>query len=119
LESDNVEQWDESLSSRKLGKYGHSKGWRRERLRTASGLTIDALGLDTGTRGAKIENQRPDFIIFDDVDEKFDTPKNDTEENRDHNSINPSGWIFQLCGHVHSEPDPRKQHSITISRRPR
>lgn len=44
-------------------------------MRTDSGLTIDALGLDTGTRGAKIENQRPDFIIFDDVDEKFDTPK--------------------------------------------
>jgi len=75
LESSNVERYDQSLSSRKLGKYGHSKGWRRSRLRTDSGLTIDALGLDTGTRGAKIENQRPDFIIFDDVDEKFDTPK--------------------------------------------
>lgn len=75
LESSNVERFDPALSRRKLGKYGNSKGWRRSRLRTDSGLTIDALGLDTGSRGAKIENQRPDFIIFDDIDERFDTPK--------------------------------------------
>lgn len=63
------------LANRAVNKFGHSKGWRRERLRTASGFTIDALGLDTGARGAKIDEQRPDLIIIDDVDELFDTFK--------------------------------------------
>lgn len=75
LESKAVERADADLSNRKTGKYGNSKGWRRERLRTASGLTVDALGLDSGARGAKVEEQRPDMIILDDVDEKEDTPK--------------------------------------------
>lgn len=56
-----------------IGKYGSSKGWRRERLRTRSGFTVDALGLDKGLRGAKVEDQRPDLIILDDVDEKEDS----------------------------------------------
>ncbi len=73
LESAELERIDPDLSSRMLGKYGHSKGWRRSRLRTASGLTIDALGLDVGSRGAKVEHQRPDLMIFDDVDEKTDS----------------------------------------------
>lgn len=69
LESDRLEMYYPKLASRQLGKYGHSRGWRRERLRTASGLTIDALGMDTGARGAKVEDQRPDMIILDDLDE--------------------------------------------------
>jgi hypothetical protein len=36
-------------------------------------LTVDALGLDTGSRGVKIEEQRPDLIILDDVDELHDS----------------------------------------------
>lgn len=74
LEGSQLERVYPELSSRKVGKYGNSKGWRRSRLRTASGLTIDALGLDVGARGAKVEEQRPDLMIFDDVDEKHDTP---------------------------------------------
>jgi len=58
-----------SGAQRALNKYGASKGWRRERLRTSSGLTVDALGLDVGARGAKVEDQRPDMIILDDFDE--------------------------------------------------
>lgn len=74
LESTTLERADPGLASRRLGKYGYSKGWRRSRLRTASGLTVDALGLDTGARGAKVEEQRPDLIIIDDVDERHDSP---------------------------------------------
>lgn len=74
LESAELEKIDPELTSRKLSKYGHSRGWRRSRLRTGSGLTIDALGLDVGARGAKVEDARPDLMIFDDVDEKHDTP---------------------------------------------
>lgn len=72
LESPKLARYYPDLSSRKLGKYGNSKGWRRSRLRTASGLTVDALGLDVGARGAKVEENRPDMMIFDDVDEKTD-----------------------------------------------
>src|SRR5512138_3307539 len=64
---------ENSGAERAVGKYGNSKGWRRERLRTSTGLTVDALGLDTGTRGAKVEDQRPDMIILDDVDENEDS----------------------------------------------
>lgn len=73
LEKSSVEKYYPDLASRAVGKYGNSKGWRRERLRTASGLTVDALGLDVGARGAKVEDQRPDLIILDDVDEKSDS----------------------------------------------
>lgn len=62
-------------ADRMVGKYGSSKGWRRNRLRTAGGFTVDALGLDTKVRGRKVEEQRPDLIVLDDVDGKWDTPK--------------------------------------------
>lgn len=61
------------LAERKIGKYGSSKGWRRNRLRTASGFTVDSIGLDTAARGIKVEEQRPDLMVFDDIDEKHDS----------------------------------------------
>ena len=73
LEDPNVEKYYPELAQRKLGKFGNSKGWRRSRLRTASGFTVDALGLDTGARGVKVEDQRPDMIVLDDVDELHDS----------------------------------------------
>lgn len=57
---------------RAVNKYGNSKGWRRSRLKTAT-FTIDAFGLDTGARGTKDEDQRPDMLIFDDVDQIHDS----------------------------------------------
>jgi hypothetical protein len=73
LESDAIGKAYPALGSRKLGKYGNSRGWRRNRIRTAAGLTVDALGLDVAARGAKLDEQRPDLIIFDDVDDGEDT----------------------------------------------
>lgn len=61
------------ITERKLNKFGSQLGWRRNRIRTASGFTIDALGLDVAARGAKLEEQRPDLIVFDDVDDTSDT----------------------------------------------
>jgi hypothetical protein len=75
LESASVEQYYPELGQRELGKYGQPRGWRRQQLRTASGLTIDAIGLDTAVRGARVKEHRPDFIILDDIDGKHDTPK--------------------------------------------
>lgn len=60
-------------ASRRVSKYGTSRGWRRNRLRTASGFTIDAIGLDTAARGVKLDEDRPDLLILDDLDGKFDT----------------------------------------------
>lgn len=63
-----------AFAQREVGKYGESKGWRRNRLRTAAGFTVDALGLDVAARGARIDEQRPDLIVLDDVDSDNDTP---------------------------------------------
>ena len=61
------------VARRRVGKYGHSKGWRRNRLSTESGWTVDALGLDTAARGLKIEEFRPDSLVLDDIDGTLDT----------------------------------------------
>ena len=73
LESDAIEREYPDLASRALGKYGSSKGWRRNRLRTEQGFVVDAIGLDTAARGVKLDDARPDLVIFDDVDDASDT----------------------------------------------
>lgn len=73
LESAAVERHYPEHAERLVGKYGNSQGWRRNRLRTLGGFTVDALGLDVAARGAKLEEQRPDLIIFDDVDDRHDS----------------------------------------------
>lgn len=74
LESREVADHYPHHADRKVGKYGTSKGWNRERLTTAGGFVVDAVGLDTATRGLKFEEQRPDLIVFDDIDGKLDGP---------------------------------------------
>jgi hypothetical protein len=75
LESAGIEEYYPNLGSREVGKFNTPRSWRRQQIRTASGLTIDAIGLDTAVRGARVKEHRPDFIILDDVDGKHDTPK--------------------------------------------
>ena len=75
LEARTVEDHYPWHAERELSKYGHSKGWNSQRLRTAGGLTVDAIGLDTALRGLKVEDMRPDLIVFDDLDGKFDTAR--------------------------------------------
>ncbi|MBS1725372.1 MAG: phage terminase large subunit [Armatimonadetes bacterium] len=60
---------------RSLSVYGHSKGWKRNQLRTASGFNVESLGLDTAARGIKLDEFRPDLIIFDDIDNQEDNGK--------------------------------------------
>lgn len=62
-----------TVSSRLMGKFGNSRGWRVNRLRTASGFTIDAIGLDKSARGIKVDDVRPDLIVLDDIDGELDT----------------------------------------------
>jgi hypothetical protein len=73
LESPEVAHYYPEHADRSVGKFGNAKGWRREQLRTKGGLTVDAIGLDTAARGAKIDEQRPDLIVFDDIDELLDS----------------------------------------------
>lgn len=73
LESTAIEQHYPLMASRGVNKYGHSKGWRRNRVMTASGFIVDALGLDTARRGFRVEEHRPDMIALDDVDGREDS----------------------------------------------
>jgi predicted phage terminase large subunit-like protein len=60
---------------RLVNKHGNSKGWRRNQLRTANGFNVEALGLDVAARGIKLDEFRPDLIVFDDIDNQNDGPK--------------------------------------------
>lgn len=75
LETPVLERHDREMAQRAVGKFGNSKGWRRNRLRTAAGFTVDALGLDTAARGVKLEEHRPDLIVIDDIDSESDSPQ--------------------------------------------
>ena len=74
LESERVALFYPEVGERQVGKYGNSRGWRRNRLWTASGFVIDALGLDSASRGVKVEEKRPDLLVIDDVDGRHDSP---------------------------------------------
>ncbi len=74
LESPMLSELYPSLAAKSVNKYGHSQGWRRNRLRSSSGFTVDAIGLDTAARGRKLEEDRPDFMVLDDLDEESDSP---------------------------------------------
>lgn len=77
---------------RALTVYGHSKGWRRQQLRTANGFNVEGIGLDVAIRGVKLDAYRPDAIILDDVDSQDDTPeKTEKKINALTTAIIPSG----------------------------
>jgi hypothetical protein len=74
LEGDTIERHYPEHAKRKVGKFGSARAWRRNRVWTAGGFVVDALGLDVASRGVKLEEQRPDLIIFDDIDDLNDGP---------------------------------------------
>lgn len=73
LESESFAQHYPAMSRRKLSKYSTSRGWRNDLLRTESGLTIQALGLDQPSRGARSDTERVNVIIADDLDNVHDS----------------------------------------------
>ena len=75
LETRRVARRYPQLTERRLNQYGQSRGWRVNRLRTAAGFTVDAIGLDRAVRGARLEEQRPGLIVLDDLDDDHDTPR--------------------------------------------
>lgn len=74
IESPILKSYYPMFASPKFSKEGHSKGWRHNRLYCGNGYVIDAIGLDTAKRGSKVLDNRPDFMIFDDIDAKTDGP---------------------------------------------
>lgn len=74
LESEIIQHYYRDLSQREVTQFGDPKGWRRNRLWTARGLIVDALGLESKSiRGLKKETKRPDLIILDDIDARHDS----------------------------------------------
>ena len=73
LESENFGALYPDCSQRMVGKFGSPRAWRRSRLRTASGFSVDAMGLDTAMRGIKLDETRPDVIVLDDLDRSVDS----------------------------------------------
>jgi hypothetical protein len=67
--------FEEMGVDRAVGKYGNSKGWKRDQLRTANGFNVTGIGIKTAARGIRLDKYRPDLIIIDDVDGKEDTKK--------------------------------------------
>jgi len=64
----------ESLGiERAVNRYGYSKGWSASMLRTNTGFSVLAFGLDAGARGVKLGALRPDGIVLDDIDELGDS----------------------------------------------
>ncbi len=63
------------LARPQIGRQTSSiRGWNMGRLWTAGDFVMDAYGLDAGLRGARLGEQRFDFLVLDDVDEDQDTP---------------------------------------------
>lgn len=65
------------LAERSVNKFSYAAGWNGKRIVTAAGVVIEALGLYSGTRGLRWEEQRPDLIVLDDVDELDDARNTD------------------------------------------
>lgn len=65
--------FEEMGVKRAVNKYGSSKGWKRDELRTENGFNVSGIGLDVAKRGVRLGKYRPDFIIIDDVDGLNDT----------------------------------------------
>lgn len=75
LESRRVQVQYPMLASPKVREHGQKQSWSRNRLITDSGFIVDAIGLNTASRGIKVEDVRPDLLVFDDIDDKHDTRK--------------------------------------------
>lgn len=60
------------MGTRWVDRYGQGP-WSQNHLRTASGFELRAFGLNSPVRGVNSRGQRPDLIVFDDIDEAFDS----------------------------------------------
>ena len=61
---------------------GTARDWTKNRVRTGSGFTLDGIGMDQSMRGARIGNLRPDLIVFDDIEDREDSPSTTAKKRR-------------------------------------
>jgi hypothetical protein len=60
------------MGTRWVDRYGQGP-WSQNHLRTAGGFELRAFGLNSPVRGVNSRGQRPDLIVFDDLDEPYDS----------------------------------------------
>lgn len=72
LESDDVARYAPDIGKPRVSSNGN-RTWNRKMVSTATGFTVEAIGLDKAVRGQKIDWARPDLICFDDIDEVHDS----------------------------------------------
>lgn len=72
LELDSVAAYAPEIGHPKVSSNGNRQ-WNRQIL-SARGFTVESIGLNKAVRGQKIDWARPDLIVFDDVDERHDSP---------------------------------------------
>lgn len=93
LESDAVAKYAPTIGKPKVSQNGN-KTWNRKMVTTATGFTIEAIGLDKAVRGQKIDWARPDLIVFDDIDEVQDSELTTTKKEENiTTSIIPAGSV--------------------------
>lgn len=91
LESEQVAQYAPNIGKPKVSSNGN-RTWNRKMVTTATGFTVEAIGLDKAVRGQKIDWARPDLIVFDDIDEVHDSETTtDKKEEIITSSIVPAG----------------------------
>ena len=61
---------------------GQARDWTKHRIRTGSGFTLDGIGMDQSMRGARIGSTRPDLIVFDDIEDREDSPATTAKKKR-------------------------------------
>ena len=61
------------LGKVRVDENNRSLGWNATRISTEIGFTMDAIGLDRAFRGVKVEFQRPDWAVVDDIDSTKDS----------------------------------------------
>src|SRR3990172_1866449 len=123
LESPEVGAFYPALSARRVGKYGHSRGWRGNRLTTAAGFTVDAVGLDKAIRGRRMIEDRPHLIILHHLHgpprPRPRRPARPPQQDpRDHQE-DPPRRFGGPSGGRHPEPRPRRLVLHPHDRRPR
>lgn len=81
LESDDVAQYAPTIGTPQVSQNGN-RSWNRKMVTTATGFTVEAIGLDKAVRGQKIDWARPDLIVFDDIDEAEDSEETVAKKER-------------------------------------
>ncbi len=74
LDSPQIIEYYPGLASPKLDRHGRQVAWRQDYLYTKSGWGIIPIGLEEGVRGGKLEDVRFTTLVFDDIDNRTDSP---------------------------------------------